>query len=118
MQFIWEAMSKYQQHSGVNTNFEQTQGMGPLVKKKKALSERGSAGHCRRQLALCTPGEGPPGRRTLAVLPSHRPSPAAQPGGAVRGFAMPGEELCTASWFGNKGGNNRAGRVQHFVSCR
>jgi len=28
-------MSKYQQHSGVNTNFEQTQGMGPLVKKKK-----------------------------------------------------------------------------------
>lgn len=52
------------------------------------------------------------------MLPSHRPSPAAQPGGAVRGFAMPGEELCTASWFGNKGGNNRAGRVQHFVSCR
>lgn len=35
-------MSKYQQHSGVNTNFEQTQGMGPLVKKKSLVR----AGFC------------------------------------------------------------------------
>lgn len=31
------------------------------------------------------------------MLPYHRPSPAAQPGGVVKGFVVPGEELCTAT---------------------
>lgn len=82
-------MSKYQQHSGVNTNFEQIQGMEALV-KKPSLS-RALLGNAEDSL-LCLSR-----KRTLAMLPSHRPSSAAQPGGVVKGFVVPGEELCTST---------------------